>query len=313
MTALPVIHAGKIDDRPKEFRWLVEDLWIDEGVGIIGGQPKCCKSFLALDMAVAVASGRPCLRKYSVARSGRVLLFCAEDALDIVKRRLTGICSATGCNLNDIDIQVITTPVLRLDDEKHRNALTETVKSLRPKLLVLDPFIRMHRIDENNSGEVAAILAYLRVLNRTFKVAVALVHHASKRTNIRAGQALRGSSEFHAWGDSNLYLQRGRTDALQLTVEHRSESSKSGIAIELHEEGLSLALRQTNAAFEEPPIASNEDRIYSVIDQADSPLSLEEIRAASRIRRNTVCDIVNNLIAQGKILKSTGGYQATCQ
>jgi hypothetical protein len=25
---------------------------------------------------------------------------------------------------------------------------------------------------------------------------------------MRAGQALRGSSEFHAWGDSNLYLRR---------------------------------------------------------------------------------------------------------
>src|SRR5215813_8969665 len=31
-----------------------------------------------------------------------------------------------------------------------------------------------------------------------------VVHHAKKGAgNIRAGQALRGSSEFHAWGDSN--------------------------------------------------------------------------------------------------------------
>jgi hypothetical protein len=37
--------------------------------------------------------------------------------------------------------------------------------------------------------------------------------------NARAGQALRGSSEFHAWGDSNLYLRRDGDD-LMLTVEH---------------------------------------------------------------------------------------------
>ena len=34
-----------------------------EAVGILGGEPKCCKSFLALDLAVSVASGAPCLRQ----------------------------------------------------------------------------------------------------------------------------------------------------------------------------------------------------------------------------------------------------------
>jgi hypothetical protein len=36
---------------------------------------------------------------------------------------------------------------------------------------------------------------------------------------LRAGQALRGSSEFHAWGDSHLYLRRDGDD-LTLAVEH---------------------------------------------------------------------------------------------
>jgi hypothetical protein len=39
-------------------------------------------------------------------------------------------------------------------------------------------------------------------------IAVAVVHHAKKGAGaLRAGQALRGSSEFYAWGDSNLYLR----------------------------------------------------------------------------------------------------------
>jgi hypothetical protein len=32
-------------------------LWSHDAVGIVGGEPKCCKSFLALDLAVAVAAG----------------------------------------------------------------------------------------------------------------------------------------------------------------------------------------------------------------------------------------------------------------
>ncbi len=48
----------------------------------------------------------------------------------------------------------------------------------------------------------------------------------------RAGQALRGSSEFHAWGDSNLYLRRVG-EQLTLTVEHRAAASITGITLAL--------------------------------------------------------------------------------
>jgi hypothetical protein len=37
-----------------------------------------------LDLAVAVASGTACLRRFPVARPGRVLMFAAEDALHVV-------------------------------------------------------------------------------------------------------------------------------------------------------------------------------------------------------------------------------------
>lgn len=68
--------------------------------------------------------------------------------------------------------------------------------------------MRLHRIDENAAAEVAPLLAYLRELQCQFGCAVALVHHARKGGQARAGQALRCSPELHAWGDSNLYLRR---------------------------------------------------------------------------------------------------------
>ena len=132
----------------------------------VGGEPKCCKSFLALDLAVSVASGAPCLRRFVEPRAGRVLLYAAEDALHIVRRRLDGIAVAAGAMLANLDIQVITPPALRLDLEVDRRNLAETVDRLRPRLLILDPFVRLHRIDENASGEVAPLLAYLRELQR---------------------------------------------------------------------------------------------------------------------------------------------------
>src|ERR1035438_3045848 len=78
MTLLPVEPAYRLAERSEEHRWLITGLWSEQAVGIIGGEPKCCKSFLALDLAVAVAAGVPCLRRFAVPRAGRVLLYAAE-------------------------------------------------------------------------------------------------------------------------------------------------------------------------------------------------------------------------------------------
>ena len=93
MTQLPVQPAWRLAEAPEQRHWLVDGLWSEEAVGIIGGEPKCYKSFLALDLAVAVAAGIPCLRRFAVARPGRVLLYPAEDALHVVRQRLDGICA----------------------------------------------------------------------------------------------------------------------------------------------------------------------------------------------------------------------------
>src|SRR5262244_1849700 len=242
MRPLPIAPAWRLAEHDPELRWLVTHLWSQDAVGIVGGEPKCCKSFLALDLAVAVAGGLPCLRRFAVPHPGRVLLYAAEDAHPIVRRRLEGIATAAGVSLRDLDIQVITAPSLRLDLAADRVSLQEAVARLQPRLLILDPFVRLHRIDENASGEVAPLLAYLRELQRRYRLAVLVVHHAKKGAGrARAGQALRGSSEFHAWGDSNLYLRR-EGDLLTLTVEHRAAPSQKPIRIELVEAGEALAL-----------------------------------------------------------------------
>ncbi len=149
MTVLPVAPAHRLAVRAEERRWLVTSLWSEQAVGIIGGEPKCCKSFLALDLAVAVAAGTPCLRRFAVPHRGRVLLYAAEDALHIVRQRLEGICAASAVALADLDIQVITAPTLRLDLDADRKSLAETIARWQPRQLVLDTIVRLHRIDEN--------------------------------------------------------------------------------------------------------------------------------------------------------------------
>lgn len=313
MTPLPVKPAHQLSERPEAQRWLIEGLWGAEAVGIIGGEPKCCKSILALSLCVAVASGTKALSRFPTPRTGRVLLFPAEDAEHIVRRRLDSIARAAGLSLPDLDIQVITVPTLRLDDDADRARLTATIEAFRPTLLLLDPFVRLHRhIDENASGEVAPLLAYLRELQRAFAVAVMLVHHAKKgAAKARAGQALRGSSEFHAWGDSNLYLRR-HDDRLSLSVEHRAAPSTSNLPLVLRggddHDAQPLSLAVLSDLPTPVSAATPADRILCALATAERPLSVDAIRDACRMRTAVLCATLADLAKRQLVVKTGAGY-----
>src|SRR5690348_15193783 len=132
MNPLPVQRASQLECTGPQTQWLVEELWTDQAVGILGGEPKCCKSFLALDVAVSVASGAACLRQFPVRHCGPVLLFPAEDSLAIVRARLEGIAAAAQVPFDSLPVQVITAPTLRLDTPVDRTRLLDTVQQLRP-------------------------------------------------------------------------------------------------------------------------------------------------------------------------------------
>jgi hypothetical protein len=314
MKMLPTTRAAHLAE-PQSCQaaaWLIEGLWSTQAVGIIGGEPKCWKSFLALDLAVAVASGAPCLRHFPTRQSGTVLLYAAEDAAPIVRLRLEGISHAAGINFDSLDVHVITVPTLRLDRRQHQQALQATVAHLQPKLLVLDPFVRLHAIDENVAGEVAPLLAFLRSLQRHHHTAVALVHHARKgAAHERGGQALRGSSELHAWGDSNLYLRRNGQN-LYLNIEHRAAPGTDRLQLALRTDPPVLALQvveQTPAEPRDQTQPSYRQRIEQILAEATTPLTQRQLRDAARIRASHVTDILAQLVAAGRVSRSADGYR----
>jgi hypothetical protein len=239
------------------------------------------------------------------------LLYPAEDALHIVRRRFNGICAAAGISLAELDVQVITAPSLRLDLEVDRASLDETVARLPPRLLVLDPFVRLHRIDENASGEVAPVLAFLHELQRRHAIAFVLVHHARKGAGtIRAGQALRGSSEFHACGDSNLYLRRDSDDRILLTVEHRAAAMQA-VTLQLaqRDNALALELVQPDRQLERPTAPTSVDqRITAALAEYRQPRPFAELRTSCRVRTTTLYQRLAAMIADGTVVKSADGY-----
>lgn len=308
---LATCRASELDPRSSQPRWLVQDLWGDESVGVLGGEPKSFKSFLALELAVSVASSSPCLGRFPTLQPGPVLLFAAEDALHVVRNRLEGIASAHGVPFPHLDVHVIIEPALRIDLGDDRQRLGNTVDRVQPRLLILDPFVRTHRVDENVVADVAPLLAFLREIQRRSHTAVLLVHHARKASHARPGQALRGSSEFHAWGDSNLYLRR-KDDLVTLTVEHRAAPAPMPLTLQLHTRDGSVALGPADPVPEPEPIpVSDRDRILHALATTSGPMTQRALRQASRMRTTTVGKVIAGLLAEGTVLQGPDGYRLT--
>jgi len=307
---LPVQRASQLECNGPQTQWLVEQLWADQAVGILGGEPKCCKSFLALDLAVSVASGAAALRQFPVRRSGPVLLFPAEDSLAIVRQRLEGIAAAAQVPFASLPVQVITAPSLRLDMATDRERLTHTVQQQRPILLILDPLIRLHRVDENDATQIAALLSFLRELQRKFQLAVMLVHHARKDSqSSRPGQALRGSSELHGWGDSNLYMRR-KGSQLTLSTEHRAAASTDHIPLQLTEAGSVVALQVLDRSSVEPdaPLTPTQ-RVRQALAQVREPIPVQQLQKLCGIRTAKICSALTELSNSGEVVRDARGYQ----
>ena len=136
------------------------------------------------------------------------------------------------------------------------------------------------------------------------------MHHARKgAAHERGGQALRGSSELHAWGDSNLYLHR-HGQSLLLNIEHRAAPSTDRLQLALKDNPPALALELVEQA---PTAASNQpssrQRIEQILAAAKAPVTQRQLRNAARMRASHVADILAQMIESGRVSRSNEGYQ----
>jgi hypothetical protein len=307
----PTLRVGAITTEPVEARWLVRDLWTSAAVGVIGGPPKAAKSWLGLDLSLSVASGTACLGRFEVDAPGPVLVYLAEDSLPQVRNRVAQLCEHRRLSIAELDLHVVTAPSVRLDAERDRRALDATLSALRPKLLLLDPLVRLHRLDENSAAEVSGLLGFLRELNRRYQVAVIVVHHMAKRARRDLGQALRGSSDLHAWTDSACYLVRSADQRLRLTVEHRCAPAPEPMLLHLAGGGAEpLRLQIVGADKQPPPLA---DAVRAALSKASEPCSRAALRRELRVNNARLGDVLAALERRGLAVRTPRGWDPAAQ
>lgn len=305
---LPICRANELEIQQPEQLWLIEQIWTQCAVGIIGGAPKCCKSWFGLDMAVSVASGTHCLGRFAVNQPGPVLVFLAEDACPAVRARIQALCTERDLDIEHLNLYVITASTLRLDVAADQQLLDATLAHVNPRLLLLDPLVRLHRLDENSASDISKLLGFIREMQRNHQTAIALVHHASKKHRAQPGQALRGSSDLHAFGDSNAYLAR-HDKRIILSVEHRAAKSMDPIELELvsrsddRDTHLEIA-----AGTGSDPASSLADRALLLLQNANRPLTRSAIRQHLKVNNQRLGHTLDHLSKQALVLKTPKGW-----
>jgi hypothetical protein len=192
--------------------WVIPDL-VPEGLVIVGGRPKVGKSWLALQMAVSVASGGKFFDRD--VDQGKVLFIAMEDNPRRLQSRLNKIGVAG-------DIKIETAYEWRQLNEGGADDLIKEIQSNQYKLIIVDPLNRLLLgLDQKDSPQIPAILAALQnetinqnttiefvdhtrkpnafnpdpiddILNMTGKTSIADVTMAIYKTQGKAGAELKG-------------------------------------------------------------------------------------------------------------------------
>jgi len=144
--------------------------------------PKIGKSWLALDMAVAVGTGRPWLSTFQT-QQGRVLILDNELHRETLANRLPRVAAARNLRLDDYGDTVL------VDTARGRNldvhALRNYFLRFQPgylQLVILDAFYRFLPIgvDENSNADLTGLFNEIDVLADRLGCAFCLIHHTSK-------------------------------------------------------------------------------------------------------------------------------------
>lgn len=302
----PVRRVASVRARPDDQKWLVEGLWLASGVGFLAGGPKLGKTHLAVEIAVAVAAKDKVLG-HPARISGPVLFYGAEDHLADLRQRFEWLTTMRGLDIDRLAVDLLDVPSLRLEREDDLLRLRATVERSKPRLLVLDPFIRIARIDENSAQDVSTILSELRAIQRDYGVAVLVVHHTRKSPAAHPNLTLRGSSDFAAWSDSNLLLTR-RRDSLTLTIEHRSAPAPQPIACRLLAEPVPHLAPDLDVRERQAPDNPLEADILRLLTAARRPLTTVELRAQLRRRKADVAAALSSLRGQGHVHRDLLGW-----
>ena len=252
--------------------WLVEDLIPGGNVTLLSGDGATGKSLLALQLAVAVATGGHWIGLKP--EPGSALYVSAEDEIEELHRRLARIVPQleTLDNLTIIPLAgkdaVLSAPTGRdglLKPTPIYTALRHIVAKHRPTMLVLDTLADLFGGDEIKKVHARQFISMLRGLAIEFDVTVLLLSHPSQ-AGLSSGSGMSGNTAWNNSVRSRLYFERrvnkfdGTEDDADIRVLTTKKSNRAAA-------GGKIVVRWRDGGFVREKQASNSRNINHDADR----------------------------------------------
>ena len=187
---------------PPPIDWLIEGVVEKKNVVMMAGAPKTAKSWMAIELGICVATGRPLFGDPLLLgreKKGSVLFCFLEDGHHNIHSRVTALARSKGVSdIQELNMMFRFGAGIDMGNAEQAQRFGQIVSSEYPDidLIVFDPFRNLHYGDENNSGDIIKVMENLRAVRDITGAAILVIHHtrkpsASDKNN--PGFAIRGS------------------------------------------------------------------------------------------------------------------------
>jgi hypothetical protein len=224
-------------DHPPQ-QWLVDDM-MPEGCHLLIGKPKKGKSWMSLQLAIAVATGTEFMGQEC--KQGRVLYLALEDTERRIKSRLRATCKALG-----IDYRAAGGQILFGTSADNIPTADKGLYEMIAQALDADPLIKLVIIDTLHKARPQpikgeGIYAYDRrcvdpltdILNTRPGRSMLIVHHATKNVPEDPYDMASGSMGLTGACDGGLFLAVNGTGQTVLYINCRDGEGSIELAIKL--------------------------------------------------------------------------------
>ncbi|GGB63487.1 hypothetical protein GCM10011316_39190 [Roseibium aquae] len=288
----------------KEFeptKWIVPD-YVPEGFSVLAGRQKLGKTWLAIDWAVAVATGGMAMGSIPV-DPGNVLYVDMENGPRRIQSRIRTLFPHGEPDLSRLDWA---TDIIPLDQgfidaaENWRNAVPD------PRMLVIDVLQKVKpagKVSRNSYENDYAAFGDLQAWATKHGIAVVGLHHTRKGGADDPLEALSGSNGLSACADTTLVLDRD-ANGMSLYVRGRDV------------EELETALRFDGGLWtlqgdaREVRQSDERARIRAELEQADEPLSPADIQALTGMKGGSIRRLLIKMASDGQVQKVGRGQYA---
>lgn len=247
-----------------EPRWLLPGTLPATGVSMLYGPQASYKSFLALAMALDVATGLDTLGLAAEGDRpdpGQVLYIAGEGAFGI-RKRIDAWVARNG--VGDIDNFRLVTSMPALSSDQEFNEFVGAVSDadVRPVLVVVDTVARaMYGFDENSALDMGRLVKNADMVKAGWNCNVLLIHHASK-----AGEA-RGSGALPAAVDTEFRVSaKHRKVTLTMTKQKDAEQWENPRTFDMDDVESSVVPVPATVQKEEVTGKDAEERNMAVFD-----------------------------------------------